>query len=669
QCSGGEVSSLIDYSDWNGAEPSASDFDVILLLMGYDYNIGMTDEAAQAIVSFVEGGGSLVVTEWAAYNAFSEYLQPEVDALLPVDSPMGGDSSAATWTVADSGHPILTGFPASWYDPAYHSLVDLRAGAESIVDDGGGTPLVSVTTASGGTVIHINHSLTYDGLRISSYAIRLMVNSVYFAAGETPPPASGDVLLLGDGGSEVYVATAFLSAGFNVVFGGFYGGWDGEFPAPENFKSIVFLDGIEFGKGFSSSASTALSEYVMGGGGLVLTEWTSYDVLKNSLDSTFASLMPVVQPTYEEMEGGEWTISNTAHPMATSLPATWTDTTSFSVVEPVEGAEVIARGPNDVPMVTEKSVGEGKVVHINHTLASDTTFFDDLGSVTPYALRLIVNAAAHTGGMSPPYSTDSGEVLLLGDGFTESEAIRPLTRAGFHVAYAGRYDSWDGMFPDPSNYKATLFLDGYYYGQGMEDSAEQALANAVSSGMGLVATEWTTYDVLQETLGATVGDLLPVFQPVYGEGRNATWTVQNASHPILEGLPTEWSDGEGLSLIAPKDSAEVLVTSGTGTPMVTTWNSPGGKVVHLNDSLTYWNGGLGPEIRQLIVNSLRFVGDLTSAGRSADFNDDKSVDSLDLIHLLTELGNGSGPADLDESGTIDSPDVYLFSKDWMSQME
>jgi len=292
-----------------------------------------------------------------------------------------------------------------------------------------------------------------------------------------------------------------------------------------------------------------------------------------------------------------------------------------------------------------------------------------LGSVTPYALRLIVNAAAYTGGMSPPHPTDSGEVLLLGDGFTESEAVLPLMEAGFDVGYAGRYDAWDGNFPDPSNYQATLFLDGYYFGLGMDMNAEQALANAVSAGKGLVATEWVSYDVLQQTLSATFGDLIPVFQPVYEEGTDPTWTVQNADHPILEGLPSEWSDGEGFSFVAAKESAEVLVTSGTGTPMVTTWEANGGKVVHLNHSLTYWNGGLSPEIRRLIVNSLRFVGDLSSEDRTADFNDDKSVDSIDLIYLLTELGNGTGQADLDNSGTVDSPDVFLFSKDWMKGLE
>ncbi|MCA9438930.1 MAG: hypothetical protein KC978_24305, partial [Candidatus Omnitrophica bacterium] len=299
----------------------------------------------------------------------------------------------------------------------------------------------------------------------------------------------------------------------------------------------------------------------------------------------------------------------------------------------------------------------------------DTTFFNDLGSVTSYALRLIVNAVAYTAGMSPPHPTDSGEVLLLGDGFTESEAALPLMEAGFDIAYAGRYDGWDGKFPDPSNYNATLFFDGYYFGNGMDPNAQQALASAVSAGMGLVATEWVTYDVLQETLSTTFGNLLPVFQPVYEEGRGPTWDVQNAAHPILEGLPSNWSDGEGYSLIAAKESAEVLVTSGTGTPMVTAWSSPGGKVVHLNHSLTYWNGGLSPEIRRLLVNSLRYVGDLSSVERTADFNDDKSVNSLDLIYLLMERGNGTSPADLDESGTVDSPDVYLFSRDWMKQVE
>ena len=664
RATGAIVSSLPDYSDWNGVDPSTSDFDVVLLLCGYDYGIGMQGAASQAIASHVAMGGGFVVTEWAAYNVFDGAFPPEVGDLLPVTAPTNQDSSDATWTATDSDHAILTGFPASWYDAAYYSLLELKPGAESIVTGPDSVPLVALSSSSGGPVIHINHALTYSDVQISSYAIQLLVNAVLFAAGSAPEVPSGDVLLLGDGGSEIYVGTALLYAGFDVTFGGFYSYWDGAFPPLENFSTVVFLDGVEFGDSLYAETSTALSNFVSGGGGLVVTEWTSYDVLQNNLDATFASLMPVVQPVSDEKPGGEWTLMEPGHPIASSLPATWSDGSTFSVVEAVEGAQVLATGPNDVPMVTEKSVGTGKVVHVNHSLAYDTTSFNDLGYVTPYALRLIVNAAAYTMGAAPPYPDDSGDVLILGDAFTESETVGLMSDAGFEVSYAGRYDGWDGMFPDPSNYKATLLLDGYYFGYGMEATAEQALADAVAAGGGLVATEWVSYDALQGTLEPAVADLLPVTQPVYAESFGATWTVESASHPVVAGLPAVWRDGEGYSVIEIREGAEALVRSPTGIPLVTYWDSPGGKVIHLNHSMTYWSGGLGPEIRRLIVNSLGFVGDISPSGKTADFNNDGSVDGKDLLFLLSELEKGTNPADLDDSGTVAAPDLYLFSTDW-----
>src|ERR1035438_3647514 len=109
--------------------------------------------------------------------------------------------------------------------------------------------------------------------------------------------------------------------------------------------------------------------------------------------------------------------------------------------------------------------------------------------------------------------------------------------------------------------------------------------------------------------------LLPVTEPVYGEGSAAVWTVTDPNHPILAGLPAQWSDGAGFSFVVAKSNATVLVQNTNGVPLVTVSEAAGGTVVHLNHDMTYTITALGPEIRQLIVNAVTFAGHLQSAIR------------------------------------------------------
>ena len=111
--------------------------------------------------------------------------------------------------------------------------------------------------------------------------------------------------------------------------------------------------------------------------------------------------------------------------------------------------------------------------------------------------------------------------------------------------------------------------------------------------------------------------LLPVTEPVYGEGSAAVWTVTDPNHPILAGLPAQWSDGAGFSFVVAKSNATVLVQNTNGVPLVTVSEAAGGTVVHLNHDMTYTITALGPEIRQLIVNAVTFAGHLQNAIRLA----------------------------------------------------
>ena len=76
------------------------------------------------------------------------------------------------------------------------------------------------------------------------------------------------VLILGDGGSEVFVKQALSDAGADVTVVSDYADWDGVTPSAANFDVIVLLDGLNYGSTMQNAAAAAISAHVAGGGGI-----------------------------------------------------------------------------------------------------------------------------------------------------------------------------------------------------------------------------------------------------------------------------------------------------------------------------------------------------------------------------------------------------------------
>ncbi len=174
-----------DYYDWNGVTPDVTNFDVVVYLSGYNYGYPLQPAALSALTSFVAGGCGLVTTEWLAYgeDPLAGYN------LMPVT--YGGDySTDATWTISSPGHPLVAGLPASWTDYAGFSEVVAKPGTVVVVTGATGpyaTPMLSYSNALGGTVVHINHDMTYEN-PMSTESLQIIVNAAEYAScGEEEP--------------------------------------------------------------------------------------------------------------------------------------------------------------------------------------------------------------------------------------------------------------------------------------------------------------------------------------------------------------------------------------------------------------------------------------------------------------------------------------------------
>lgn len=175
---GYRVTTVAHYADWDGARPDAAKFDVVLYLDGFDHGRGLSPRADVALADFVADGGGLIRTEWSLWSGV---VNPRTDPLLPVVY-RGSYRYGATWLPAIADHPMVQGLPASWDDPAGYTFAAAVPGATVVIGTPDGWPLLTYGSAAGGTVVHVNHSLTYDGVELDPNLVRLFVNATAFAA-------------------------------------------------------------------------------------------------------------------------------------------------------------------------------------------------------------------------------------------------------------------------------------------------------------------------------------------------------------------------------------------------------------------------------------------------------------------------------------------------------
>jgi len=174
------------YYEWDGVTPDVNAFDVVVYLDGIDYGYGLLPAADAAVSAFVAGGGGLVITEWAIWDDYHGNLSAGISALLPVTSINGGYTYGGPWHVIDTTHPLTAWLPTDWGDAAAYHHVALQGNAVAAIEGVSGNPLLTYRTDSGGTVIHVNHDMTYTTPQISDRALSVMINSVEFAAGIPP---------------------------------------------------------------------------------------------------------------------------------------------------------------------------------------------------------------------------------------------------------------------------------------------------------------------------------------------------------------------------------------------------------------------------------------------------------------------------------------------------
>lgn len=179
EAAGHTVVAQIDYWRWDGTGPRARDVEVIVWLQGLSYADGLAGTADRGLVNFVNNGGGLIRTEAASYAATVD-PELEIDALLPVELLEPALVEDIEWQVWQRGHELVQGIPELWVEEGSSAMVAPADDADVVMVMQGGTPLVTISTAHGGTIIHINHDMTGTTRTISTEILGLMANAVSY---------------------------------------------------------------------------------------------------------------------------------------------------------------------------------------------------------------------------------------------------------------------------------------------------------------------------------------------------------------------------------------------------------------------------------------------------------------------------------------------------------
>jgi trehalose utilization protein len=192
---------------------------------------------------------------------------------------------------------------------------------------------------------------------------------LYWGCAEDEPtkssPTQGDVIILEDSGTQDSVYAILRQEGVKVDLGGSY--WEYTGLHIDNYKVVVFLNGVEWGPVMSDTTQQRIREFIAAGGKLFSIEWISWSGATNQIIN---EMLPVIYGGDWE-NGAETYYKRADHPISDGLPNSFTLPADWSYSETVidtttaKQALMVFEGSLSGAAVVTGIFGSGRVVHWN----------------------------------------------------------------------------------------------------------------------------------------------------------------------------------------------------------------------------------------------------------------------------------------------------------------
>jgi trehalose utilization protein len=402
-------------------------------------------------------------------------------------------------------------------------------------------------------------------------------------------PQSVNALLIWDADTAETAAlvAALEGAGVTVTMSDTNeSGWDGSNPPPTGFDAVIHLNGTTWRTEMPVAGQNALVSFVQNGGNYVSGEWNAFQLHRGEMT---AMQDLILFDTNQSGLKGTITYNVIAeqadHPVVSNVPASFSFNTSWSRTYvhsfDTEPATVLVKQGYYVDAVAVREFGEGRVVEFNHTANSmSSTPLTD-----PNVQQLYINGVFWGIELYKP------PILVIWD---ENDAnlqslVSKLETDGYDVTLSDTNESsYDGTNPVPTDFDAIIHLNGSTPKTVMPEAGQNALVAYVQDGGGFISGEWNAYQIDDYM---AMRDLILIDRSGGRDG-NVTYTVTDASHPVMAGLPTDFTfpAGTNVGTIHEFDSPDVATVlavddSGSDAVAVRLWSD--GRIVGFNHAAHY----------------------------------------------------------------------------------
>ncbi|MBN1601842.1 MAG: choice-of-anchor D domain-containing protein [Chitinispirillaceae bacterium] len=412
----------------------------------------------------------------------------------------------------------------------------------------------------------------------------------------TNPFAPKNVLIIGDGGTEVRLDSLFKSAGYTTTIVSDDGVYNGTNPVPDAFGVIVLTDGTNYGSDMPLAGQNAIVNFVQNGGGLITTEWIGFEI-ENGRYTALQSIVPFTRTSGSS--GNETYTVISQHPITEGVDATFSITTGTSVGIANAG-EIIVNGSVSGAAVVAASFGKGKVV----SFASAGKYSSYDAFINENLKKLIVNALNWTCGSSTEWislSRDTGTVqpgssiqlqvtlrsleLAAGSyaGTINIEHNAPASNSPVVVPCTLSIGGFRGLTATPSTLTFKTVLTG------LTDTLQLTLSN--SGNETTVVSSMVSSNVAFSFIGSTPISVAPassieipvVFYPLSAGNFNGILTINsNAEDNPVINVALAGTSLAGPSIAVTPPQMDVSLTTGDSTQRTAT-------ITNTGDADLIWN--------------------------------------------------------------------------------
>jgi hypothetical protein len=342
----------------------------------------------------------------------------------------------------------------------------------------------------------------------------------------------GEVLIIGDGGTEITLEAILTAAGYTVTIVDDDAIYDGTNPGPELFDLVILLDGPDYGDDMPANGQTALVNYVQNGGGFMVTEWIAWEISMGRYQS-MTDIIPLTRSggysgfdTYAVVE---------SHPITEGVSSSFEIETGGNIGAANSGT-VLVQGSTTGDAVVIKEFGSGRIVEFSS--AGNYEGLDPFSN--PDMQLLFINAVRWTS-----KSLDWLELNPLSDTIPAGDSVQIEVTFDATGLYGGEYYA-DIIVRSNDPDESELVVPTHLHVTGAPDIA----VSADTLDFGIAFNGYSSTDTLI----------------VYNEGSDSL-TVSN----ILSDNP-DYTVNTTNFILYPEEIQEVVVTFTPSTVGITTGN-------------------------------------------------------------------------------------------------